>query len=137
MAEQLAPISYSVAEPFPQALKSLRKALEAQGLQVARELNISDRIRRKLLIGTVPCVVVLVSPPAETGRALASDSCAGLTPMHVAVSSRGLQSEVHILGVLPAGAGLLESQAMDALNRLQAAILEAVEKIGMRVALIA
>jgi uncharacterized protein (DUF302 family) len=136
MAEQLATITYSIAEPFLQTLKSLRRAFFAQGLKVSKELNISSRIRQKLLIGTDPCAVLLVSPSAETGRALASDPCAaGLTPMHVVVSSRGDQSEVHILSVLPADATSVDRMAIAALSRLQAGIVQAVEKIGMRVML--
>ena len=138
MAEQPATISYVIAEPLPQALKSLHEALVAQGLEVVSALNISDRIREILLIGSAPCVILLVSPPAKAAGALGSGSgTAGLTPMHVAVSSRGPQSEIHVLGILPAGSGLLESDAMTGLNRLQASILQAIEKISMRVTLIA
>jgi uncharacterized protein (DUF302 family) len=138
MSEQPATLSYVIAEPFPQALKSLREALVAQGLEVTNLLNISERIRQKLLVGSAPCVILLVSLPAESGGALASDSCAaGLTPMHVALSSRGSQSEIHVLGTLPPGAALLGSDAMAALHRLQATILQAIEKIGMRITLVA
>src|SRR5689334_20050509 len=108
MAEQPATITYSIAEPFGHALKSLRRAFLAQGLSVSKELNISSRIRQKLLIGTDPCAVLLVSPPAETEKRLAFDSCAaGLIPMHVVVSGRDSQTEVHILRILPADATLL------------------------------
>lgn len=136
MAEQLATITYSIAEPFQQTLKSLRRAFLAQGLKVSKEVNISRRIRQKLLIGTDPCAVLLVSPSAEAGKTLASDPCAtGLTPMHVVVSSRGHESEVHILRILPADVTSLDRMAVGALSQLQAGIVQAVEKIGMRVML--
>jgi uncharacterized protein (DUF302 family) len=136
MAEQLATITYSIAEPFLQTLKSLRRAFLAQGLKVSKELNISSRIRQKLLISTDPCAVLLVSPSTEVGKTLASDPCAaGLTPMHVVVSSRGYESEVHILRILPADAPSVDRMAKTALSQLQAGIVQAVEKIGMRVML--
>lgn len=130
MAEHPATTTYLIAEPFPEALKLVRHAFVAQGLKVSKEVNISSRILQSLLIGTEPCVVLLVS--------LAPDCCTGgLAPMHVVVSSRGSQSEVHILGLLAPDAALLDPPATDALNRLQAGILQAVEKIGMRVILTA
>ena len=131
-----ATITYSIAESFGHALKSLRRAFLAQGLRVSKELNISSRIRQKLLIGTDPCAVLLVSPPAETEKTLAFDSyAAGLIPMHVVVSGRDSQTEVHILRVLPADAALLDRTAIAALSQLQTGIVQAVEKIGMRVML--
>ena len=136
MAERPATITYLIAEPFPRALKSLRRAFAAQGLKVFKEVNVSRRIRQYLLIGTDPCVVLLVSPLAEPGKCLATDSCAaGLTPMHVVVSSHGFQADVHILRISSTDTGLLDRTAMAALGRLHAEIMHAVEKIGMRVML--
>jgi uncharacterized protein (DUF302 family) len=138
MAEEPATITYSIAEPFQQALKSLRRVLSARGLKVSGELNISSRIRQRLLIGTAPCVVLLVSPSATLGKAIPSDSCVtGLAPLHVVISSRGLQSEVHVLRNLPTEGNLLDQRATAVVNRIQAEILQAVEKIGMRVTLTA
>lgn len=138
MAEEPATITYSIAEPFEQALKTVRRVLIGHGLKVSGQLDISSRIRQRLLIGTAPCVVLLVSPSAAFGKALGSDSsAAGLSPLHVVVSSRGIQSEVHVLRILSNGGGLLDRQAMAALNQIQAHILEAIEKIGIRVTLTA
>ncbi len=135
MAEEPTTITYSIAEPFQQALKKVRRVLTARGLKVTGELHISDRIRQKLLIGTAPCVVLLVSPPAP-GDASASDSFpTGLAPLHVVVSGRGSQSEVHVLRILPIEGGLSDTQVLGAMNQLQAGILDAIEKIGMRATL--
>ena len=136
MAEKPATITYSIGEPFEQALKTVRSVLTGRGLRVSGELDISSRIRQRLMIGTAPCVVLLVSPSATLGRALGIDSCAaGLAPLHVVVSSRGAQSEVHVLRIFPIEGGLLDRQVMAALNQLQTQILHAVEKIGARVTL--
>ncbi len=136
MAEEPATITYSIAEPFEQALKTVRSVLSGPGLKVSGQLDISSRIRQRLLIGTAPCVVLLVSPSAALGKTLGSDSsAAGLAPLHVVVSSRGRQSEVHVLRILSNEGGLLDRQAMSAVNQIQAQILEAIEKIGTRVTL--
>jgi uncharacterized protein (DUF302 family) len=136
MAEEPATITYSIAEPFEQALKMVRRVLIARGLKVSGQLDISSRIRQRLLIGTAPCVVLLVSPSAALGKALGSDSSAvGLAPLHVVISSRGMHSEVHLLRILSNEGGLLDRHAMAAVNQIQAQILEAIEKIGIRVTL--
>ena len=136
MAEEPATITYSIAEPFEQALKMVRRVLNGRGLKVSGQLDISSRIRQRLLIGTAPCVVLLVSPSAALGKALRSDSStAGLAPLHVVLSGRGMQSEVHVLRILSNEGGLLDRQAIGAVNQIQAQILEAIEKIGIRVTL--
>jgi len=136
MAEEPATITYSIAEPFEQALKTVRNVLTGRGLKVSGELDISSRIRERLLIGTSPCVVLLVSPLAVLGKALGSDSsAAGLAPLHVVVSSRGMQSEVHVLRILSNEGAPLDRLAMSAVNQIQAQILEAIEKIGIRATL--
>jgi hypothetical protein len=134
MAEEPATITYSIAEPFEQALKMVRRVLIGRGLEVSGQLDISSRIRQRLLIGTAPCVVLLVSPSAVLGKVLGS-SAAGLTPLHVVVSSRGMQSEVHVLRILSNEGGLLDRHARAAVNQIQAQILEGIEKIGIRVTL--
>jgi uncharacterized protein (DUF302 family) len=136
MAEEPATITYSIAEPFEQALKTVRRVLTERGLEVSGELDISSRIRQRLLIGTAPCVVLLVFPSGALDNPLGSDSCAaGLAPLHVVVSGRGMQSEVHILRILPVGGGPLDRRARAAVNQIQVQILQAVEEIGMRVTL--
>jgi uncharacterized protein (DUF302 family) len=134
VTEEPATITYSIPGPFQQTLKMLRKVLSARGLKVSGELNVSTRIEQKLLIGTAPCVVLLVSPAAALRKALASDSCAAaLAPLHVVVSRRGSQSEVHVLRILPADNSLKNKGAMAVVKQMQAEILQAVGKIGARV----
>jgi hypothetical protein len=136
MTGESATTTYLIAEPFPQALRSLRRVLSAGDLKITGELNISGRIWRSLLIGTAPCVVLLVWPSAVPRKTLGSDSCAGaLAPLHVVVSGRGSQSEVHVLRMLPNDGGLLDRRTMASVNQTQAEIVQAIEKIGMRVSL--
>lgn len=136
MADELGTITYLTAEPFRQALRSLRRILAARNLQIIGEFNISARIRQQLLIETAPCVVLYVWPSARLGEALGADPyAAALAPLHVVVSGRGAHSEVHVLRILPNDGSLLDRRAMAALNHIQAEILQAIEKIGMRVTL--
>ncbi len=129
-------MTYVIAEPFPAAVKALRQVLSSQHLKITGELNISGRIWRSLLIGTAPCVVLFVWPPAVLRDTLDSDSCAAaLAPLHVVVSDRGLQSEVHVLRMLPRDGGLVDGRAVASVNQTQAEIVQAIEKIGMRVSL--
>lgn len=136
MADEPATITYSIAEPFQHALKSLRRVLSARDLKIVGELNISGRIRQKLLIDTAPCTVLYVWLSHRLSEALGADLCAAaLAPLHVVVSGRGAQSEVHVLRTLPSDAGLLDRRAIAALNQIQAEIAQAIEKIAMRVTL--
>src|SRR5690349_13266284 len=115
MNDESSTITYVVREPFQQALRSLRAVLADQGMRIGGELNISDRIRQALLIGTAPCVLVLVWPAGALGQILRSDSVATATvPLHVVVSGRGSRSEVHILRSLPTEAQAMERRAVSA-----------------------
>ena len=136
MADVLGTITYLTAEPFRQALRSVRRILVARKLQIIGEFNISDRIRQKLLINTAPCVVLYVWSSARLSETLGGDPCAAaLAPLHVVVAGRGGQSEVHVLRTLPSDAGLLDRRAIAALNQIQAEIAQAIEKIAMRATL--
>ena len=136
MAGESATITYLIARPFEQAVKLLRKVLSRANLKITGELNMSGRIQRRLLITTPPCLVLFASPatPIIEG-AVPEPGPAALTPLHVVVSARGSQTEIHILRVLPREDGPLDRVAVAALGRLQAAISQAIEKIGMRASL--
>jgi hypothetical protein len=133
MAGENATSTYLVPETFEQAVKLLRKLLPAASLKITGELNMSGRIQRMLLVGTAPCLVLFASPTTPMIEGAAPDLCgAVLTPLHIVVSARGSQTEVHILRVLPGDDGPLDRLTVAALGKLQVAISQAVEKIGMR-----
>lgn len=136
MTDEPSTITYVVTEPFPQALRSVRKALSARDLRIGGELDVADRIRRRLLIGTAPCALLLVWPSAALEHTLGSDPVAtAIAPLHVVVSGRGSRSEVHMLRPLPDGTHSVGWRALSALNQMQAEIGQSMEKIGMRVTL--
>jgi uncharacterized protein (DUF302 family) len=136
MAEELATTTYSVSEPFEQALRSLRKVLAEGNLRLAGELDISSRIRQRLLISTPPCVVLLVMATPAVFEELGADPCvAALTPLHIVVSARGSQTEIHLMRAVPAHTDPLDRPTIAAFRQLQARITGAVERIGMRTTL--
>ena len=136
MTDEPSTITYMVTEPFQQALRSVRRALSARDLRIGGELDVADRIRRGLLIGTAPCALLLVWPRAALAQLFRSDPVAtAIVPLHVVVSGRGSRSEVHILRPLSYDGHSVGWRALSALNQMQAEIGQSIEKIGMRVTL--
>jgi uncharacterized protein (DUF302 family) len=121
MAEENATSTYVIAEPFDLAVRLVRKVLAEASLKITGEMNMSGRIQRALWIQTAPCLVLFASPAAFA----AEPDAAGLTPLHIVISARGEQTDVHVLKVLP--------RDSEVSSRLKAAIAEAIETIGMRV----
>ncbi len=137
MTEQPATTKYLVSERFEDAVKALRAALLERGVRITGELNLSDRIHRQLMVGTPPCLVLFVSPSSEVLESVAADPGAvGRSLLHIVVSGRGLQSEVHMLRVLPANNPVLDGRLTAALSRLQGEIAQSIETIGMRISVL-
>ncbi|MBZ5724696.1 MAG: hypothetical protein LAP87_06830 [Acidobacteriia bacterium] len=136
MADEPATTTYTVTEPFEEAVKSLRKVLAGGNLKITGELDMSYRIRQRLLVGTAPCRVLFVGGTPAVFQNLGADAlAAALTPLHIVVSARGSQTEIHLLRALASDNGPLEPQVAATFRRLQAEIFRAIEKIGMRAAL--
>jgi hypothetical protein len=133
MVDESATTTFIIPENFEQTAKLLRKALPLAKLTITGELNMSERIRKALLVGTPPCLVLFASPAEPIVASGAADPCGALiAPFHIVVSARGAQTEVHILRALPRDDGPLVRETRDGLARLQSAISQAVSKIGMR-----
>ena len=133
MHEESATSTYLLPQPFEKGVALLRRALAEARLRITGELNMSGRIRRSLLIGTTPCVVLFAAP--ENGGqdpAVASSREAVLTPLHVVASAKGSCTEVHILRVLPRENALLSPTAMAAFRGLQSRLSEAIGRVAMR-----
>ena len=125
MAEENATCTYRMNQPFARALKSVRTALAGANVRIAGELDLSVRISRALLVDIPPCTVLFAAPSTPAAREPAADSCdAVLTPLHVVVSARGFETEVHFLRALPRFNGPL--------GQLQGSLFHAIEKIAMR-----
>src|ERR1035438_6313835 len=119
MVEELATHTYLVSEPFDLAVKSLRRVLADANLKPVGELDTATRLRKRLLISIAPCRVLFVTAsPAAFEESGADPRAAALTPLHIVVSARGSQTEIHLLRALPAQNGSLGGPTMEALRRL-------------------
>jgi hypothetical protein len=129
-------ITYSIEEPFTQAVKSVRRAITGKDLQVTGESSVSGRIWRNLWIGTSSCMVLFVWPSKALGKGLSFDyRAAALAPLHVVVCDHGSHSEVHVLRIPASEFGRLSIGATAVMRQTQMELLEALEKIGIRLAL--
>ncbi len=130
MPSGAAAITYVIAEPFETAVKALRRALTGGGLRISGEVNMSGRLRRRLMIGTAPCLILFVSrmEAPEAGAA-------PLTPLHIVASARGRETEIHVMRVWPEEGEPPSEAAIVALGAVLAEVGRAIEKIGMRAAL--
>ena len=125
--------TYLISEPFDRALKTIRETLTRNDLNVATELDVAARVKRELNIGFAPCRILLVDSPLLMLESATVDCAACvLLPLHLVVSGRGPQTQVHwmtpaaIDGLrLPAGAAL-------PLARLQGQVSRALERVAMR-----
>ncbi len=132
MAGESATTTYSIPEPFDKAVKSLRRALAEAGLKITGELDLSAHLRRRLLVDTPPCLVLFAGPatPAlywPSGH----PGAAALTPLHLVISARGSQTEIHVLRIPPPHDGVEDESAIAVLGRFRAQISQAIGKIGM------
>jgi len=136
MADGPATVTYLIAEPFQEALKSLRRILSARHLEIAGGFDVSARTRKELFIGTNPCMVLFVSPSRSLGAALEADHCAAaIAPFHVVVSECGRQTQIHVLRSLSGDSSTLEPLSLAALNEAHSEILRAIESIAMPAAM--
>ena len=133
MHEENATATYLLAQPFEEGVALLRRALAEANLRVTGELNMSNRIRRSLLIGTTPCVVLFAGPHPEARETAAGHSRDSvLTPLHVVASAKGSCTEVHILRALPRPDSPVTPAAMAMIGELQTKLSEVIGRIAMR-----
>jgi uncharacterized protein (DUF302 family) len=132
MPDEPATTKYSIPEPFDEAVRSLRRVLGEAGLKITGELDFSGRLRSRLLVGTTPCLVLFAAPrtPVFTGSS-GDPGVAALMPLHIVVSARGQQTEVHVLNV-PAPEGAEDGSSVAVLGRFRGRLGQAIERIGMR-----
>ena len=136
MADGPATTTYSIPEPFDEAVRSLRRVLAEAGLKITGELDLSGRLQRSLLVDTPPCLVVFAGPatPVLNGPS-EHPGAAGLTPLHIVVAARGSQTEIHVLRIPLPQDDMRDASAMAVLGRFRAQLSQALEKIGMRAVL--
>jgi uncharacterized protein (DUF302 family) len=125
--------TYVISEPFERALKAIREILARNDVTVAGELDVAARVKRELNIGFTPCRILLVDSPYLLLEAATFD-CAGavLFPLHLVVSGRGTQTQVHTIHQAALADLRLPAGASAPLAKLQALVSRSLERIAMR-----
>ncbi|HWB96368.1 MAG TPA: hypothetical protein VG672_06690 [Bryobacteraceae bacterium] len=88
-------LTFHITEPYPIALRMVRRALAQQGLRAPAELDISARIRQELGAGVAPCLVLYVDDPAVLLEAVVFHRGAALLiPQPLVVTGDNRHTEV-------------------------------------------
>jgi uncharacterized protein (DUF302 family) len=125
--------AFVVDSPFNSALPRIRRAIRADQLSIAAEIDAAQRVKRALEIFVPPCRVLLIDNPAFMLETTAIDRASGIfIPLHLVVSGAGNRTLVHMLNLehirhsdLPIG---IRAPVLD----LQRQILRSLARIGER-----
>jgi hypothetical protein len=119
--------------PPGKAAKQIRRALGAEGLAVAGEIDLTARLSRHLRVGFPVCTVICVDYPTVLLEALAFDrSAAVLVPIHLVVTEHGAGTAVHMLNPSAALYDVLPVTARPAVSRLLGAVAKSLDNISAR-----
>jgi uncharacterized protein (DUF302 family) len=111
--------------------------LAQANLPVTGELDMARRLHESLLIGVAPLrILFIAAAPWTFSRLSEAPEIAALTPLHLVVSARGAQTEIHFLRTITANVSPIDEPAMKAIHRLQERVMQAVERIAMRSTLV-
>ena len=126
-------ITFSTPEPYANALRSVREALQGRGLRVVSELDVAGRIERSLGIRLPPCRILYVWPHPPLAEDL-SPIAAIILPFHVVVADRGEQAEISVLTCIQTAGlnGCLRTKLLET----QTEILQSLETVSMRPSLV-
>lgn len=95
MRDNNTPVTFTLPEPHPVALRQIRKALAQAGLRIPLELDVTARIKREMGASLAPCEVLYIDDPALLLEAVVFDRGAALwMPQPVVVSGAGRQTEI-------------------------------------------
>ncbi len=86
----------AVAQPFDETLRWLRHALEATGLSVMQQLELSRDAEARIAAGDRRCTLLMVDSPLLLFEAVVLErSAAAFIPLHVVVTGDGHSTCVH------------------------------------------
>ncbi len=92
--------AFVVDSPFDSALPRIRRAIRADELCIAGEIDAAQRVRHALEIYVPPCRVLLIDNPAIMLETTAIDRASGIfIPLHLVVSGVGNRTLVHMLNL--------------------------------------
>ena len=133
MNSEPAVTTYLISEPFERALKAIREVLARNDLSVCTELDVSARVKREVNMGFTPCRILLVDSTCLLVEAATLDcSAAVLFPLHLVVSGRGAQTQVHWINAGAIEGARLPTGAAVPLAKLQSLVTQSLERIAMR-----
>ncbi len=126
-------VTFEISEPFHQALRTVRSAIDPHRLRIVSELDVSRRVERHLALRLPGCIILYIWP----GPTLVPEIpvCAALfLPLHIIVSERGLRTSVHVPVRIPVESG--DQDVLDAICATQRETVLSMEAIAMRVSLV-
>ncbi len=92
--------AFVVDSPFDSALLRIRRAIRADRLSIAAEIDAARRVKRALEIYVPPCRLLLIDNPAFMLETTAIDRASGIfIPLHLVVSGAGNRTLVHMLNL--------------------------------------
>jgi uncharacterized protein (DUF302 family) len=126
------PVTFTLNQLYPIALRTLRRAFREHGLCTPVELDVALRIKQELGAGLAPCNVLFVDDPALLLEGIVFHRSAALgIPQPVVISGMGRHTEVLVRSMESPVTGRPAS-AQDPLVRLQSRIVRAMETIAER-----
>jgi uncharacterized protein (DUF302 family) len=126
-------VTFQVSEPYPTALRMVRRALAQQGLRVPAELDVSARIKQEVGAGVAPCTVLYIDDPVLLLEAIIFQRGAGLLiPQPLVVAGGHGQTEVLLRSAASVTEEGLSASVRDALLGLHSRIVRALETIAER-----
>ena len=126
-------LTFQVEEPYPVALRMLRRALAQEGLRVPCELDTSERVKQELGIGLKPNIVLYVDDPMILLEATVMNPSGSLfVPEPVVLSSQEKGSRVALRAVQPLPQRQLPASLRGAVLNLHERIMAAVQRIGQK-----
>jgi uncharacterized protein (DUF302 family) len=128
-------VTFSIREPYPVALRLVRRALNQHGLLAAAELDVSSRIREELGVVVAPCTVLLVDDPTLLLEGIVFHRGAALwIPQRVVISGNERHTEVFVRSANSTSllAGGFSASLLDPIGRLQERIVRTMETVAER-----
>jgi uncharacterized protein (DUF302 family) len=126
-------VTFRIPEPYPAALRKVRKGFTQEGLRIPIELDVTSRIKQELGAGLAPCMVVYVDDPALLLEAVIFHRDAALAiPQPVVIAGHDRHTEVLVRSPEALLAGGLPLSTRGPLLKLHGRIVRAMETVAER-----
>jgi uncharacterized protein (DUF302 family) len=126
-------VSFTVNDPFDDALRVLRRALAREGLRVTCEVNTSKRLRSELGVTLRDNIILFVDDPILLLEATVFTPAGTLyIPEPVVLSASGKESRVVVRSIKPLLDESLPTSVRHAILTLHERILKAIQAVGQR-----